>query len=220
MSFVESSMVQLIEKTQSPVWVLIQAYRKCRNSMKNSDSFFDVKGRFILGEKDRLLLENCIKRNHHAPLEFVSFTFEILGISKVADRQLVRHRIASYSGSSGRSIRTNDFLVPLNISQNKAAFSIYKEAVKSAEKYMEKLEALSIPLEDARYALPMGSTSSFLIKFNLRSIRNFLAERTCSKAQWEIREIAKQMRNIIAHIDPIMLFEYSKCSKCEEKCGG
>ena len=46
---------------------------------------------------------------HESPLEHVSFTFAIEGVSRTLTHQLVRHRIALYSQKSQRYVSENDF---------------------------------------------------------------------------------------------------------------
>ena len=47
--------------------------------------------------------------------------------------------------------------------------------------------------EDARYILPNACTTKIVCTFNARSLENFFAHRCCNRAQWEIREVARQM---------------------------
>ena len=46
---------------------------------------------------------------HESPVEHVSFTFAVEGISRACSHQLVRHRIASYSQKSQRYVNENGF---------------------------------------------------------------------------------------------------------------
>ena len=55
---------------------------------------------------------------HHSPLEHVSFTFAIEGVSRALTHQLVRHRIASYSQQSQRYVeldKTFEYIIPPSI---------------------------------------------------------------------------------------------------------
>ena len=46
---------------------------------------------------------------HMSPIEHISFTFAIEGISRTCSHQLVRHRIASYSQQSQRYVDLKDY---------------------------------------------------------------------------------------------------------------
>lgn len=47
--------------------------------------------------------------------------------------------------------------------------------------------------EDARFILPNACTTKIICTFNARSLNNFFSIRCCNRAQWEIREVARQM---------------------------
>ena len=46
------------------------------------------------------LVEDLLAMGHESPIEHVSFTFAIEGVSRAMSHQLVRHRLASYSQQS------------------------------------------------------------------------------------------------------------------------
>ena len=57
---------------------------------------------------------------HHSPLEHVSFTFGVEGISRACSMQLVRHIIASYSQQSQRYVNLEDnfeYITPAKIKE-------------------------------------------------------------------------------------------------------
>ncbi|MGN0452895.1 MAG: FAD-dependent thymidylate synthase [Ruminococcus sp.] len=56
--------------------------------------------------------------------------------------------------------------------------------------------------EDARYLLPNACTTKIVCTFNARSLENFFAHRCCNRAQWEIREVARQMLLICKEVAP------------------
>lgn len=218
MSTTNKPQVTLIHSTPNPLISLLESYRICYNSYDKSDTVFTETG-VALGEADEKLLKRCIMLKHHGPLEFVDFKFEISGISKVADRQLVRHRIASYSAMSGRRVKIDKYMVPPAILENSRAQDIFETFLQHCTQTMDQLNDLGIKMEDVRYLTPMATTSTFHVKFNLRSLRNFLSERMCKDAQWEIREIARQIKNILMKIHPILLFKFEKHYDCQLKCG-
>lgn len=53
-----------------------------------------------------------------------------------------------------------------------------------------------VPEEDARYIIPQGMSTSLIMTMNARELGHFLRLRCCRRAQWEIRELADQMREI------------------------
>ncbi len=205
--------VKLVRYTSEPLRTVIDAYRKAHCSEEKSDTVCET-----LGSKDEALLKRCIKLGHLSPLEFIDFEFEVT-LSKVADRQLCRHRIASYVGESMRHVEANDYIAPKAIMRSVPALEKYITSMKHSFETYRELMDIGIPMEEARYVLPLGTTGSFLFKMNLRSLRNAIAERTCKDAQTEIRDIFLKIRELVAQIQPIFLYRSEKYYTCESKCG-
>ena len=56
-------------------------------------------------EQAAKLVRKLVGMGHYSPMEHVTFTFAIEGVSRVLTHQLVRHRIASYSQQSQRYVK-------------------------------------------------------------------------------------------------------------------
>ena len=71
-------------------------------------------------EKVESFLEMLTNMGHESPIEHISFTFGIEGISRACSHQLVRHRMASYSQKSQRYVNEDGFeyIVPPEIEKN------------------------------------------------------------------------------------------------------
>lgn len=154
--------------------------------------------------KDRIVTVETIKKaisaGHDSVLEHIVYSFRINGISRACMAQLTRHRIASHSVSSQRSIDQSDaeFYVPENL----------PKAIKThMEKHYEKcamsyhwLIKHGVKQEDARFVLPEATLVNVVMTINLRSLRNFLKLRLDSHAQTEIRELANKICDLIPAI--------------------
>ena len=86
-------------------------------------------------------------------------------------------------------------------------------------------QAEKMAIEDARYVLPNACTTNIICTFNARSLLNFFTHRCCNRAQWEIRELANKMLNIVKEIAP-NIFKYAgapcvrgKCTEGKMTCG-
>ena len=66
-------------------------------------------------EKVERFLKTLMDLGHESPIEHVSFTFGVEGVSRTLTHQLVRHRIASYSQQSQRYVKLDQFeyIIPL-----------------------------------------------------------------------------------------------------------
>ncbi len=67
--------------------------------------------------------------------------------------------------------------------------------------YYKLLEA-GVPEEDARYVLPNGVNTNIIVTMNARELYNFFALRLCSRAQWEIRQVAWKMLEEVKKVHP------------------
>jgi thymidylate synthase (FAD) len=90
----------------------------------------------------------------------------------------------------------------------------------TGSKYHE-LICMGVPKEDARYLLTNACTTDLYLSCNLRELIHIANERLCIRAQWEIRDLVKQM---IALVDPELQFMLvPKCKSgriiCNSPCG-
>jgi len=116
--------VSLIASPDNPLAVIYSAYRQCYSSQSAAEicaqagETADGAARFV---------QRMVLSGHESPLEHVSFTFAVEGISRAATHQLVRHRIASFSQQSQRYVNeaTFEYIVPPVIARDSA---LLKEA--------------------------------------------------------------------------------------------
>jgi len=135
-------------------------------------------------------------------LEHVWFTFIIENVSRVMSHQLVRHRLASYTQESQRySATIADYVIPRTIKENgfEKKFSMFAEEAKKL--YNEMVEA-GIPYEDARFILPQAVKTRLIMTVNLRELIHITCLRGSTAAQWEIREVVKEMINEASKVIP------------------
>ena len=189
-------------------------------------------------------INNLLNLGHQSPLEHVSFTFGIEGISRACSHQLVRHRIASYSQQSQRYVNLDkkyNFVTPPKIEEDEKINQIYKEANDMIyEKYklisnmlkdkyiedgLQEKVAEKKAIEDARFLLPNASETKIIVTMNVRTLLHFFQERCCNRAQWEIREVANQMLDICLEKAPLLFSKagpscvFGKCKEGKMSCG-
>ena len=174
-------------------------------------------------EDNERFIKMLADMGHHSPLEHVSFTFAVEGVSRALTHQLVRHRIASYSQQSQRYVnldKTFDYIMPPSIEKNEVTTTVFKNAMKDIKRYydylvdsleesyisngMNKREANKKAIEDARYVLPNACETKIVFTMNVRTLLHFFEKRCCSRAQWEIRNLANEMLRQCKEISPIL----------------
>lgn len=190
--------VVLISHTIDPEAVVAAAINQCYSAKSGEE----LKETISLEKRERLI-DIVMNSGHLSTIEHASFTFAVEGVSRVTETQLVRHRHASYSIKSGRYNKTHtDFVVPASIANNPEAMQVVEEFKKSLDQAVEKLKALEIKPEDARYLTPQATKTNIILTMNARGLLNFFEHRLCVRAQWEIRELANEMLKLVKPIAP------------------
>lgn len=213
--------VQIIAHTPEPEQVVAAAARLCYSQV-GAEALLE---RFTREEVDKLL-SRLEESGHLSPFEHVSFTFSIEGVSRALSHQLVRHRIASYSQQSQRYVSQKQFSYIVPPSLEGEALEIFTRQMESLQAAYTELVSSGIPKEDARYLLPNACETKLVATMNCRSLYNFFELRCCQRAQWEIRELASQMLQLVQEVAP-RLFAHAGptciargyCREGEHGCG-
>ena len=141
---------------------------------------------------------------HQSPLEHVSFTFGIEGVSRAMLAQITRHRIASFSVQSQRYVNMDEFgyVIPPSIAANQDALDEYEHFMDRADLVYTYLRSSGIPAEDARFVLPNACETRMIVTMNARELMHFFSLRCCKRAQWEIRAVADEMLRLCKEVAP------------------
>lgn len=232
--------VKLLAHTPNPEAVIASAARLCYSSA----TIDDLMKKSEDGESTRKYIDMLMSLGHESPIEHVSFTFGIEGISRACSHQLVRHRIASYSQKSQRYVNETQFeyVTPEAIASDPVTKDVYDETMQLLQgrydfiragliqKYvndgMDEKAAEKKANEDARMVLPNACCTSIIVTMNIRSLFNFFKHRCCNRAQWEIRAVANEMFRQCMSVAP-NIFKYAgpdcitkgKCSEGKMTCG-
>ena len=110
-------------------------------------------------EEAARLVRMLVRMGHFSPIEHVTFTFAIEGVSRVLTHQLVRHRIASYSQQSQRYVKEHNFesIMP-------PAIAAIPEAKAKFEACMQNLQDLYNDLTD-HYGIANEDARPFALQF-------------------------------------------------------
>ena len=147
---------------------------------------------------------------HYDVFEHVVYWFSVEGVSRVLTHQLVRHRLASYSQLSGRVRNIEDgYVVPKleyipDEDKRRELRSIFERIYRQQFKDYTMLVSQGVSVEDGRYVLPNGQMTAIMITVNARSLMHILRMRLDPAAQWEIRELAERMLNLVRPTAPIL----------------
>jgi thymidylate synthase (FAD) len=177
--------------------------------------------------KDQGLINFLIKNRHGSPFEHAAFQFYIKTPMFVRS-QWHRHRMASYNEISGRYVEWGgtdaplEFYIPeqwrvpaatnkqgsVNPSEDNPAWNPMLNMMlelwskTAGETYADLIE-LGVAKEMARMVLPVNLYTQFYMTVNARALMNFLNLRAAEDAQWEIRQFALTMRDMLKDAMPM-----------------
>jgi len=145
-------------------------------------------------ENMRALLTDARPRE----LELLNYSFRIDHVSLACVTHFTRHRMLSLMLRHELSaLSEGNFVLPESVRASEAGSRIYFEA------FQKQTEAAGIARESGATAVQLayfamaGHTTSILISMNARELLHFAKLRSCSRAQWEIRGIARAMIELL-----------------------
>ena len=102
----------------------------------------------------------------------------------------------------------------------------YEELMCRIRETYENLIRVGIPEEDARYILPNACCTNIVVTMNARELRHFFRLRCCTRAQWEIREMANRMLELCKEVAPVIFADAGascvasgRCPEGKKSCG-
>ena len=190
--------VTLLTHTPTPEKIVAAAARCCYSN-DDPDKLLDE----MTEEKAARFLQKLNDLGHQSPLDHVSFTFSISGVSRALLAQITRHRLASFSVRSQRycGFDKSDFIKPPSIKKSEVN-NIFDDSLAQAKSNYDELIDAGIAKEDARMVLPNASATSMVLTMNARELLHFFSLRCCTRAQWEIRQLANEMVKLVKQAAP------------------
>ena len=215
--------VTLIAHTPDPERTIACAAKLCY-----SPSTIETVHQGLTDEKVTSFVEMLSEIGHESPIEHVSFTFGIEGVSRALLAQITRHRMASFSVQSQRYVaeKSFEYVTPPEIAAVPEAEALFKEAMAEDQRRYDEITAIlkkkhkqafldegkdektaermaeKKAIEDARFVLPNACETKMILTMNCRSLLNFFRHRCCSRAQWEIQDVANQMLALVKDVAP------------------
>ena len=220
--------VILLRHTLSPEETVALAAKLCYSKSTISDLNEKISSR-----DQSEFIKKLMDMGHESVLEHATFTFGIEGVSRVLLAQLTRHRIASFSVQSQRYVSYENgfgYIIPDSISSlGEEAVKKYHTQMQTIEKWYTEWQTMlgkgEKSNEDARFVLPNACETRILLTMNVRELRHFFSLRMCNRAQWEIRNMAKEMFRLCFETAP-SLFKNAgpaclrgKCTEGDKSCG-
>jgi thymidylate synthase (FAD) len=198
-------------------WIGMIDYLGSETTLVNAARVSFGKMKENMDDKDVLLLDYLIKNRHTSPLEHMVFTFSV-HCPLFVRGQWHRHRTWSYNEISRRYTEVDmEFYTPPKIRVQAESDRQASEEVDMDDSALRKkisdhnqqslklyneLLADGVCREQARGVLPQNMMVTFWATVDLSNLIHFLDLRDSEHAQWEIREYAIAIKQLLKPIVP------------------
>lgn len=158
------------------------------------------------------------------PLETVNYTFRVNGVSLSTITHFARHRMHSLMVPSLTLTDRKKYIIPETV-KNAGLIERYEAAFAKMNNLYEYLKSEGCTEEQAVYCQLSGNTLDIVSCMNGRELMLFMRLRTCTRAQWEIRDFAIEMLRQLREVSPAIFNKYgpscfiSSCPEGAMCCG-
>ena len=172
------------------------------------------------------LMDIILHKEERRELEQVEFTFQI-PISLSILTHLTRHRMHSLLIPEFLPMWDfKNYITPPTISANKDCLDIYNKAIQKNIEVYEEFKKYDILEEDLIYFYLGCQLLNVITTLNARTAQWICRLRCCNKAQWQIRNIAKEIAKQIKEVSPLFgkglgatCMTDLVCNEGKESCG-
>ena len=202
--------ITLLSHTQNPEFVCALSMRRYYSALPIEKLEAELKEK---GPDYIKYLMNRVKEDKSFDIwEHCIFSFEIEGVSRALTHQLIRHRMASYDQESQRFAPSPmDYITPPSIKGTIWEPEFHSVAQRCWQLYKDMIEHGKLPKQDARYILPNAAETKLVMTLNARSLMHFLYMRTAAGAQWEVKDLANKLYEIVKPLAPNIFAEIVQC---------
>jgi thymidylate synthase (FAD) len=156
-------------------------------------------------------LENILESGHGAVIEHATTNWIFANVSRVFTHELVRHRVGvAYSQESLRYVRLSDLglWLPPEVKADEELSRLFETTFENLEQLQLKMSDY-LKLDEAKFAYkkkmtsamrriaPIGLATTIGVSLNFRALRHLMSLRTSVHAEVEIREVMRQVMEIV-----------------------
>ena len=171
-------------------------------------------------------LEALVASDRPRALEQLNYTFRISDVSLSGITHLVRHRMQSIIVPPIQGLDHTRYILPDTIRNNAPAWEKYEAALVQAARQAKEMAANPVLRRYNYYYAVSGNVMDVMTTMNARELQLFLRLRTCNRAQWEVREIAVGMLQLLRGSFPELFNRFGpscyllgKCPEGRMSCG-
>lgn len=154
-------------------------------------------------------VQTLLKDARPRELELLNYAFRIDNVSLACVTHFTRHRMLSLTLRHELSaLSDGNYVLPESISAIPEALAAYNEAFSAQSEAAAQARDKGAGDNELAYFAMAGHTTSILISMNARELLHFSKLRCCTRAQWEIRGIARAMVELLNETSARAVFKY------------
>ena len=184
----------------SPKEIAVAGTLGCTSTKSSAEILTDLQSLDELSRNQKCenVLKNSFGRGHGAVGDQANFTFSLSDVTRLTTLFLCQSPFTSFLQQSMRHVKAGGYRLPESLSSKKYAKDIVEKAF---ELYFKMVEG-GIPEEDARYVLPLCSTTNIQMNVNARGLcqlsamarsenvgdqaKEIISDISCYKETWEL----------------------------------
>ncbi len=170
------------------------------------------------------IVDTVLDSSRPRPLETINYTFRINGVSLSTITHFARHRMHSLMVPSLTLTNRKKYITPQTV-VDAGLKERYDTAFARLNNLYDYLCANGCTPEETVYCQLSGNTLDIVSSMNGRELMLFMKLRTCTRAQWEIRDFAIEMLKQLREVSPAIFKKYgpscyvSACPEGRLTCG-
>lgn len=194
--------VYMTDHTDNPDWKVLVHTLMARYQLSYDDAslLLHQLRDYDTGIK-RDIMQGILHKKNQRELEQVIYTYQI-PISLAVLTHLTRHRMHSLMIPEFTEFNLDSYITPETVALNHK--DEYDEIFANNKLMRDEFKQSGVRDEDLVYFLLSGNACNVTTTMNARTLEWISRMRCCNKAQWEIRDIAKQMVNEAKRVSPLI----------------
>lgn len=196
--------VKLVDYTENADEKVLESAIMCKyqcNINKAKEILKEIENKDPKAKEE--LMKIIMTKDERRELEQVMYQFQI-PISLSILTHLTRHRMHSLlTPDFTRMWNLDNYIIPESIIEINAK-SEYEEIFTKNKEMYEKFKGYGILEEDLIYFYLGGQMCNVITTMNARTVQWITRLRCCNKAQWQIRDIAKQIAKQVKEVSPLI----------------
>ena len=176
---------------------------------------FPASGEEELDPKTMLAL---VRDGRPRELEYINARFLIKNVSLACVTHFARHRMLSLMVPDVReALNSGGYVLPQSVAGSELKDE-YTDLFVNWRGTVDELLSSGYPVEDLGYLALAGMQVDLLLGMDGRELLHFIKLRTCARAQWEIRAVAKQMLRQLNDACEDIFWVYGPSCKVDGRC--